>query len=105
MATNSSYLCRISVLYCLRDLSEAIPATDVAATVIPACVTAAADPVPNMRFVAAKVLQSLQPVVQPQQVEAQVLPCLKALVQDTDADVRYFAEQSLAAYKPGNNNL
>lgn len=105
MATHSSYLCRISVLYCLRDLSGAIPVADVAGTVLPACTAAAADPVPNARFVAARVLKTLKPVLQPQQVEDQVLPCLKALLQDTDADVRFFAEQSLVEYEPEHDVL
>lgn len=103
MATHRSYLCRISVLYCLRDLSSAIAGADVAATILPACTAAALDPVPNTRFVAARVLKALKPVVQPQQVEQLVLPCLKALLQDTDADVRFFAEQSLVDYEPGHD--
>ena len=99
MATNPSYLIRTSVLYCLRDLAAALEPEDVAARVAPVCVTAAADQVPNIRFVAAKVLQSLRPMLPDAAAAATVVPCLEKLGTDDDVDVRHFSAQALAAFR------
>lgn len=103
MAKNNNYLYRMSVLYCMQDLCAALTPADAAASIIPACLAAAADRVPNTRFVAARVLQALAPVVQQNAIQAQVVTTLKHMQQDTDPDVKFYAEQSLYAYEHGGD--
>ena len=100
MSKNKNYLCRMSVLYCMQDLCAALHPADAAASIIPACLAAAADRVPNTRFVAARVLQAIAPVVQQHAaVQAQVITTLKNMTQDADSDVKFYAEQSLFVYE------
>jgi serine/threonine-protein phosphatase 2A regulatory subunit A len=99
MAKNNNYLYRISVLYCMQDLSMALTPADAAACIVPACLAATADRVANTRFVAARVLQNIAPVVQQHAVQAQVITVLKGLQQDPDPDVKFYAAQSLYVYE------
>lgn len=103
MAKNKNYLYRMSVLYCMRDLCVALTPADAATSIVPACLAAAEDQVPNTRFVAAQVLQTLAPVVQQHAVQAQVITALKQMQQDSDPDVKFYAEQSLYAYQDGGD--
>jgi serine/threonine-protein phosphatase 2A regulatory subunit A len=100
MAKHPNYLHRMAVLYCLRDLCKAVSPSDAATVVVPVCLHAASDPVPNIRFVAAKILQDLQPILAEAQVEKEVVPCLRKLTEDVDVDVRYYSECSLQAFRP-----
>lgn len=59
------------------------------------------DPIPNIRFNVAKALRTLASTVagQPggkEMTRDRVLPGLAKLREDTDADVRYFAEEAMA---------
>ena len=98
MATNTNYLHRMSALYCLRDLCGAVSAEDACTRVVPVILRAAADPVPNIRFVAAKILQSLRATMTPDIIDSDVLPCLQTLSKDADADVQYYAGVALAEF-------
>jgi serine/threonine-protein phosphatase 2A regulatory subunit A len=53
--------------------------------------------VPNIRFNVGKMLERLMPVLDSAVVEATVRPVLAEQLEDPDADVRYFAQQALAA--------
>lgn len=98
MAANPNYLHRMSALYCLRDLCGAVSTEDACSRVVPVILNAAADSVPNIRFVSAKILQSLKSTMTQDLIVSQVLPCLQTLSRDADADVRYFAEVALADF-------
>lgn len=102
MAKNNNYLYRISVLYCMEELFAALTPADAATSIVPACLAAAADGVPNTRFVAARVLQSMAPAVQQHAVKAQVIATLKQMQQDPDPDVKFYAQQSLYVYESGS---
>lgn len=52
---------------------------------------------PNIRFNVGKMLERLMPVLDSAVVEATVRPVLAEQLEDPDADVRYFAQQALAA--------
>ena len=52
---------------------------------------------PNIRFNVARLLQALAEGLEPSVVSAQVRPCLDELASDADPDVRYYAQQALAA--------
>lgn len=99
MAGNPNYLHRMSVLYCLRDLGKALGPEQTTQRIVPVIVKASDDPVPNIRFVAAKILQQLQPLMTQQAMERDAAPCLNALRQDDDADVRFYAD--VAAHNLG----
>lgn len=98
MTKNNNYLCRMSALYCMQDLCAALTPADTATFIVPACLAAAADRVPNTRFVAARVLQTIAPLVSQHAVQGQVTSTLKQMQQDPDPDVRFYASQSLYAY-------
>lgn len=53
--------------------------------------------VPNIRFNVGKMLERLMPVLDSAVVEQTVRPVLTEQLEDPDADVRYFAQQALAA--------
>ncbi len=52
------------------------------------------DQVPNIRFNVAKGLELMAPVCGAQVYEAQIRPVLSLLLEDTDRDVRFFAERA-----------
>jgi serine/threonine-protein phosphatase 2A regulatory subunit A len=53
--------------------------------------------VPNIRFNVGKMLERLMPVLDSAVVEHTVRPVLAEQLEDPDTDVRYFAQQALAA--------
>ena len=102
MVQNENYLHRMSVLYCLRSLCDAVTREDANTRVVPIFVQAAGDPVPNIRFVSAKILQQLKPLLAPELVQSSIVPCLTKLSHDDDPDVRYYAEQALQELQAAN---
>jgi len=96
-AEGSSYLQRITVLYGVRDLAKAADHADVGTELLLSLLLRALrDPVANVRFVAAQILEAAAPVAPPLLVAAQVRPALAELTHsDPDADVRYFAAKAL----------
>ena len=64
-------------------------------TLLPMVIQMSADPVPNVRFNAAKTLRQLAPMLDAATVVERVRPCLTTLVDDQDHDVSYFATQGL----------
>ena len=93
--TNSNYLYRMTVLYGIVAVSPVVGRELLIASILPVTVLLAADPVPNVRFQAAKTLRLLAPMLDPATVNEHVKPCLASLVDDSDDDVRYFASQGL----------
>jgi hypothetical protein len=53
------------------------------------------DDVPNVKFVAAQILQNAIPLYDRSRVTADIKPQLAALVNDPDKDVQYFATVAL----------
>lgn len=93
-ADGSSYLQRITVLYGVRDLSMHADLVDLAHELLPLVLRGLADPVPNVRFVAAQVIQDSLPVLDRARV-ATVKPALATAAENADSDVRYFASVAL----------
>ena len=78
------------------SLADALHSELVQEEVLPALLTMASDPVPNIRFNVAKTLEKLAPRVGPEVVSAEIAPCLSHLVEtDADRDVKYFARCAL----------
>jgi serine/threonine-protein phosphatase 2A regulatory subunit A len=55
------------------------------------------DPVPNIKFNVARLLEQLASLVDAPVVDHTIRPCLNELSTDADSDVRYFAKQALTA--------
>jgi serine/threonine-protein phosphatase 2A regulatory subunit A len=92
----SSYLSRITVLYGLKELC--VPdLADLVADMLPLLTgSSIRDPVPNVRFVAAQVLQEAAQVLDRARVRDEVRPALlRASTGDADLDVRFFASSAL----------
>ena len=53
------------------------------------------DPVPNIRFNAAKTLERIAPLVEPGAVRGDIRDCLSTMIQDSDRDVKFFAEKAM----------
>jgi len=92
---HANYLYRLTALYAATCFASIIRPEAVVSTILPLVLQMAADPVPNVRFNAAKALKQLQPLLDPAVVQQQLKPCLQQLVKDADKDVRYFAGQGL----------
>jgi serine/threonine-protein phosphatase 2A regulatory subunit A len=67
----------------------------IAETMLPLVLRMASDPVPNIRFNVAKTLQTMAQIVGPEIAEARIRSVLNKLAEDTDHDVKYFANQAL----------
>ncbi|CAB4427709.1 unnamed protein product [Rhizophagus irregularis] len=70
--------------------------------ILPTVNNLVSDPIPNIRFNVAKSYEVLIPVLKQSQetvvlLDAQVKPALDKLREDSDADVKYFAEKALLA--------
>jgi len=104
---------RMMALLALEALAPALGPDLCAKRVLPPVLLLAQDPVPNIRFTAAKALARLAPLLAPQQpggqasnasaaacalVRSEVEPRLVAMRDgDSDRDVKYFARQALVA--------
>lgn len=95
---SNNYLLRMTALRAIGVLSQVVGVETVENLFLPIVTDRAPrDPVPNVRFCAAKMLNSVIPYVRHDVRESKIRPCLMLLVGDneTDADVNYFAEQAL----------
>jgi serine/threonine-protein phosphatase 2A regulatory subunit A len=93
--THDSYLYRMTTLYAVSSLADVVGPDSLKGTMLPMVLRLAADPVPNVRFNAAKTLRNIVPLLDTAAVEEHVKPCLVTLSEDSDADVSYFASQGL----------
>lgn len=94
---HKSYLFRISAMLCSSTLAEVAAAPFLEKHLVPMVVRMANDPVPNVRFNAAKTIQAMQkaPAASSMAKEA-LLQCLRQLVGDVDPDVKFFAQRAIS---------
>jgi serine/threonine-protein phosphatase 2A regulatory subunit A len=92
---SGNYLHRITVLYAVQALSTAKDTSVLADELVGMPLAAARDPVPNVRFVSAKVLRCMLGNVSPGRIGAEVKPALSHLADDDDVDVKYFGGEAL----------
>jgi HEAT repeat protein len=95
---SGNYLFRMTALYAIGILSQVMGSEIVEDSFMTTLVERASrDPVPNVRFCAAKTLNQVIPYVRPNVRESRIRPCLLVLVDgaEKDTDVRYFARQAL----------
>jgi len=101
----SSYLQRITVLYGVKDLAASPAFADVAADCLPMLLTALRDEVPNVRFVAARILGDAigAGVYPPGRVAGEIKPAIEPLKADSDPDVKHFATLALEQITGGGS--
>lgn len=100
-ASSTNYLYRMTALQSFGVLAAVLPAETVEKSFLPVIVERACkDPVPNIRFGAAKTLKQIIPFVRSVEVrDALIRPSLQTLASDgeKDKDVSFFAHQALAS--------
>ena len=93
---HSHFLYRLTSVASLHALSAEVEQTIFESTILPTLLKSAEDPVPNIRIRVATVLgivgQKCQNV---SHCESTVKPVLTRMMQDSDRDVKYFAEKSV----------
>lgn len=101
--SHQNYLYRISATLCAGHVAEVSQGHLLEKHLAPMAVKLAADPVPNVRFNAAKAMKAMWKSSSscPAVVESTLLPCLRSLLSDTDPDVKYFAEQAIRESESG----
>jgi len=95
---HKNYLYRISAMMSARSLAEAAGAEFIDTHLVPMVVRLTSDPVPNVRFNAAKTIKAMHHVcarVSPGALKNQLVPCLYRLLGDEDPEVKFFAQQAI----------
>ena len=95
---DSNYLFRMTVLYAVVAIAPVVTSEMLAGSMVPMVIHMSDDPVPNVRFNAAKTLRQLGSLLDAATVIERVKPCLSKLTEDADHDVRYFASQALQGF-------
>ncbi|CAO3653378.1 unnamed protein product [Mucor hiemalis] len=100
MARNNNYLYRMTTLFALTTMATSLTPDIIKEKVLATVVELVDDPIPNVRFNVAKSLEVLAPILNAdpataELVQTKVAEVLKKLSEDTDVDVRWFAEKAL----------
>jgi serine/threonine-protein phosphatase 2A regulatory subunit A len=96
----ASFQLRMTTLAAMVTLGEAVAPAVLTARLLPAIAQLARDAVPNVRFNVAKAMLRLARTTlraDAATIKQTVRPCLAQLSSDSDADVRFFAQQALNA--------
>jgi serine/threonine-protein phosphatase 2A regulatory subunit A len=97
MSRDQNYLHRMTCLFCINVMADVVGAEVTNKVLMPVVATLASDQVANVRFNVAKTLQKLAPNLESSCVQSQVKPILDKLNGDSDVDVKYFAQEAIAA--------
>lgn len=95
LGADNSYLFRITALFAIKDVSAILGEVLTTDKLLPVALSMATDPVPNVRFNVAKTLGIIVQHLSLSALDKDVMPLLGNLCSDSDADVRYFAEEAL----------
>jgi len=97
LLAHANYLHRIAALLCAGALSEVAGGTFVDQHLVPMVATLCADPVPNVRFNAAKTVQVMHKACGSTShgIREGLVPCLTRLLSDTDPDVKFYARRAM----------
>lgn len=99
LAEHKNYLYRITAILSMRALAEVSGRDFIDKHLVPMVVKLTSDPVPNVRFNAAKTILVINQVVgnnTPASFDGQLQPCLYRLLQDEDPDVKFFAQKAVS---------
>ena len=95
LAQNPHYLHRTAIVRVMTLLASVAGRETCLRDIVPALKRAAKDAVPNVRFCAAKALGEVAAALDAAAVEGEIRTTLAELEADEDADVRFYAGQSL----------
>ncbi|EGG00330.1 uncharacterized protein MELLADRAFT_79246 [Melampsora larici-populina 98AG31] len=101
MASDSNYLHRMTTIFAIRTMAPALDVEVIKGPILDTVIGLVSDPIPNIRFNVAKAFQTLATTIagQPGGKEVageRILPSLAKLRDDSDADVRFFAEEAMS---------
>merc|ERR1712113_549712 len=97
LLTHKNYLYRISAMLCASTLSEVAGGPLLDKHLVPMAVKMSSDPVPNVRFNAAKTIHVMHKscaTSSPASLD-NLLPCLHRLLIDEDPDVKFYANRAM----------
>ncbi|KAK9686470.1 protein phosphatase 2A structural subunit [Basidiobolus ranarum] len=102
MAAHPNYLYRMTTISALTTMASAVTPQMIKESILPTIVGLISDPVPNIRFSVAKSLETLFPLLKASPetttiADDEVKPALLQLSEDSDVDVKFFAERALMA--------
>ncbi|DAZ97933.1 TPA: hypothetical protein N0F65_006358 [Lagenidium giganteum] len=86
---------RVNVLHAFKQMAGEKASAELLSSMITLSMRGAKDKIPNVRFVASLTLEKLCKYADASVVSGQVRPCLQELVNDSDADVKYYASNAL----------
>lgn len=92
-----SYLRRLTALQACSMMATVVDADAARSEMLPLVLEMATDGVPNIRFNVAKELEVVAPICGICSYESQIHPVLNLLLEDSDRDVRFFAEKTSRA--------
>jgi serine/threonine-protein phosphatase 2A regulatory subunit A len=96
MHVDTSYLKRITALYCVQIVAEFSSIDTIENTLLPLVLQMAADAVPNVRFTVSKTLGILRPYLRSPSLLGEVMTTISTLCEDGDRDVTFFSRQVIA---------
>ncbi|KAF9182602.1 hypothetical protein BGZ51_004655 [Haplosporangium sp. Z 767] len=100
MGTHPNYLYRMTTIFAITAMASAVTPEVIRDYILPTVINLVSDPIPNIRFNVAKSIEAIIPVLMQNPdtkllVEQQLKPGLVKLSEDTDNDVRFFAQKAL----------
>jgi len=90
----TNYLHRITALYGIQVLVGTLSKSKVELSLLPIVLKMSGDPVPNVRFTAAKTLKIIIPSLGKSHMD-EVTKVLGEMTSDSDSDVRFYATKAL----------
>jgi serine/threonine-protein phosphatase 2A regulatory subunit A len=94
MRTHNNYLHRTTALYAIQVLATVFSVVSIDKVIIPFVAQMSSDPVPNVRFIAAKTLELIvqrRSSLSPNIGSEDIVALLSKLASDPDRDVKYYA--------------
>ncbi|KAN0064323.1 protein phosphatase 2A structural subunit [Thecaphora frezii] len=100
MGTHPNYLYRMTTIFAITTMAPSLNTVAIKDSVLETVVPMVEDPIPNIRFNVAKAFEVLASVLTQTTegrhvVESRIVPALEKLREDSDADVRFFAQKAL----------
>ncbi|EGR34557.1 protein phosphatase 2 regulatory subunit A, alpha isoform, putative [Ichthyophthirius multifiliis] len=92
---DNSYLLRQTGLYCLKILTLNVSSDFVSEKILPFFYKNLNDTVPNIRFIQVKILKEILGKIDNQNIQNEIKQQVSNLVNDSDRDVKYFAQELL----------
>ncbi|SOV08880.1 probable ser/thr protein phosphotase 2A regulatory subunit A [Ustilago sp. UG-2017a] len=102
MGTHPNYLYRMTTIFAITTMAPSLDTPAITGDVLETVLPMVSDPIPNIRFNVAKAFEVLSSVLiktpeGKEVITAKITPALEKLKEDSDADVRFFAQKALDA--------